>query len=145
MNQGALSLTGLRVGIFSQILLVLTEFDETSQTYSTRQEDIVNILLRAAQLEAQVTESSGNPVTSHAVFAHVASLLLQYRRNGVDIPMAEVSGLLKHLQETYRPLTNVNFPSLVANTTISYDGGTDLKSKIQALHNICVFVYLANS
>ena len=59
MNQDALSLTGLRVGIFSQILLVLSEFDETSQTYDTRQEDIVNIFLRAAQLEAQVTESSG--------------------------------------------------------------------------------------
>ena len=91
MNQDALSLTGLRVGVFSQILLVLTEFDESSQTYDTRQEDIVNIFLRAAQLEAQVTESSGNPVTSAAVFAHVAALLLQYRRNGVDIPMAEVS------------------------------------------------------
>ena len=135
MNQGALSLTGLRVGIFSQILLVLTEFDESSQTYNTRQEDIVNIFLRAAQLEAQVTESSGNPVTSAAVFAHVASLLLQYRRNDVDIPMAEVSGLLHHLQTTYRPLTNVTFPHVVSNTSISYDGGTDLKSKIQALQH----------
>ena len=43
MNQDALSLTGLRLGIFSQILLILQEFDEASQTYDTRQEDIYNI------------------------------------------------------------------------------------------------------
>ena len=133
MNQDALSLTGLRLGIFSQILLVLQTFDESSQTYDTRQEDIYNIFLEASRLEAQVTESSANPVTSAAVFAHVAALLSQYRRIDVDIPMAEVSGLLAHLQSTYRPLSNVQFPNIVAATTISYDGGTDLKTKIDGL------------
>ena len=100
MNQDALSLTGLRLGIFSQILLILQEFDEASQTYDTRQEDIYNIFLESSRLEAQVAETSTNPVTSAAVFAHVAALLLQYRRIDVDIPMAEVSGLLAHLQST---------------------------------------------
>ena len=133
MNQDALSLTGLRLGIFSQILLILQEFDEASQTYDTRQEDIYNIFLEASRLEAQVTETSGNPVTSAAVFAHVAALLLQYRRIDVDIPMAEISGLLAHLQSTYRPLTNVTFPNVVSQTSISYDGGTDLKTRIDGL------------
>ena len=57
MNQDALSLTGLRLGIFSQILLILQEFDEASQTYDTRQEDIYNIFLESSRLEAQVTET----------------------------------------------------------------------------------------
>ena len=90
MNQDALSLTGLRLGVFSQILLILERFDEASQTYDTRQEDIYQIFLEASRLEAQVTESSANPVTSAAVYAHVAALLLQYRRSDVDVPMAEV-------------------------------------------------------
>ena len=80
-----------------------------------------------------MTESSANPVTSAAVYAHVAALLLQYRRSDVDVPMAEVSGLLSHLQSTYRPLSNVIFPHLEATTTISYDGGTDLKTVIDGL------------
>ena len=132
MNQDALSLTGLRLGIFSQIYLILQEFDESSQTYDTKQEDIYNIFLEASRLEAQVTESSHNPVTSSAVFAHIAALLLQYRRNDEDIPMADISGLLQHLQ-TYRPLTNVTFPNLVSQGSISYDGGTDLTTTINAL------------
>ena len=57
MNQDALSLTGLRLGMFSQILLILQEFDEASQTYDTRQEDIYNIFLESSRLEAQVTET----------------------------------------------------------------------------------------
>ena len=133
MNQDALSLTGLRLGVFSQILLILEKFDEASQTYDTSQEDIYSIFLEASRLEAQVTESSANPVTSSAIFAHVAALLLQYRRSDLDIPMSEVSGLLTHLQSTYRPLSNVIFPSLEATTTISYDGGTDLKGKLDGL------------
>ena len=67
MNQDALSLTGLRLGIFSQIMLILHESDAASQTYDTRQEDIYNIFLEAGRLEAQVTETSGNPVTSAAI------------------------------------------------------------------------------
>ena len=97
MNQDALSLTGLRLGVFSQILLVLQHFDENSQSWDTRQDDIYNIFLEASRLEGQVTEASVNPVTSSAVFAHVAALLLQYRRNEDDIPMADISGLLAHL------------------------------------------------
>ena len=122
MNQDALSLTGLRLGIFSQILLILQEFDEASQTYDTRQEDIYNIFLESSRLETQMTETSGNPVTSAAVFAHVAALLLQYRRIDVDIPMAEVSGLLAHLQSTYRPLTMLHsqtwYPRHQSATTV---------------------------
>lgn len=134
MNQDALSLTGLRLGIFSQIYLILQHFDENSQNYDTRQEDIYNIFLEASRLENVVSETSTNPVTSAAIFAHVAALLLLYRRNDEEIPMVDISGLLEHLQSTYRPLTNVQFSSLVSQSTISYDNGTDLKTTITNLN-----------
>ena len=61
MNQDALSLTGLRVGIFSQIYLILQQFDENSQTYDTRQEDIYNIFLEASRLEDVVHKHRRTP------------------------------------------------------------------------------------
>ena len=87
-----------RLGVFSQILLILQTFDETTQTYDTRQEDIYNIFLEKNKLETAITQNSQNPATSAAIFSHISTLLEQYRRNGVDIPMAEISGLLDHLQ-----------------------------------------------
>ena len=70
MNCDALSVSGERLGIFSQILVILQTWSDATQTYSTSQEDIYNIFLQQSRLESTVTAASTNPAckcTTNAV------------------------------------------------------------------------------
>ncbi len=90
----ALSVSGERLVVASNTLLILQTCDESTQTYATTLEDIFTILLLVSALQSAVDPASNDPVSSAAVHVFVTGLLLEYRRNDVLLEMAEVNGLL---------------------------------------------------
>ena len=97
----ALSVSGERLVVASKTLLVLQEFNESTQTYATSQADICTIFLLVSALQSAVDAASTDPVTGAAVHAFVTALLLQYRRNDVLLEIPEINGLLAFL-DNYR-------------------------------------------
>ena len=93
-----LTLSGLRVGLFSQVILQHEVFDGATQTFNTTQEDIITLFLKVADILSQMDETSPFPLSAKAVYDWVTSQLLLYRPRSEDILISEVAGLISHLQ-----------------------------------------------
>ena len=128
----ALSLSRLRIGLFSQVVLQHETFDGATQTYQTTQDDIKNLFLLLADIQGQMDETSSFPMSAKAIFEYLTDQLSLYRPRAELIPMADVDGLLLHLQ-SYRLKTDELFVNIVTDT-LAYDNGTvDLKTRINGL------------
>ena len=64
----ALSLSGLRLGLFSQVVLQHETFDGATQTYQTTQDDIMNLFLLVSDILSQMDETSNFPMSAKAIF-----------------------------------------------------------------------------
>ena len=131
MNCDALSITGERLVVASKILLLLQTFDETSQTYATSQSDIFSIFLLISAVKSIVDSTSTDPVSSASIYTFITSMILDFRRNDVLIPMVDIENLLTFLNN-YRLVSDEVFVNLQTDT-LTFDNGTDLKTTITGL------------
>ena len=92
-----LSLSGLRVGLFSQVILQQEIFDPSTQSFNTTQADIMTIFLQLVDILSQMDENSSFPLSAKAVFDWVTGQLSLYRPRAELIPMADIENLIQHL------------------------------------------------
>jgi hypothetical protein len=130
----ALTLSGERRGVFSTLFLVRDDFNEQTQTYDTRLENIFETFLHTADLLQTFDATSENPVSAEAIANHLVQELLNYRRLDQLIPMADIDNLLVYLQN-YRLLSNSTFVNLTTQTFQYHENNqaVDLATRIQAL------------
>ena len=147
-----ITLSGERRGVFSQLLLRRETYDLTTATYQGSLDDVYSIFVELSSIISSV-DSSDNVVSSAAIMAYVLSIASQYRPLTSLIPLQDVEGLvtvlntfrLKTIQipqsevvnlgsslAAKRDLTDEAFNNLLANT-LSYDNGTDLKTRIEGI------------
>ena len=127
-------MSGLRLGLFNQVILQHENFDGATQTYQTTQDDILDLFVLVKNVLAQMDQNSDFPMSAKAIYEYLTTQLALYRLKSVDIEMSEVAGLIQHLT-SYRLKTDEVFVNLVTDT-LAYDNGTvDLKTKMDGTNS----------
>ncbi len=131
MNCDSLSLSGERNVFASSIYLLLQTLSPSTGEYDTSLTNIYDIFLKVSDLLTTLDENSSHPVSSQAIASWVTTQLMNYRRTDVLLSMSEVEFLIPYFNN-YRLLVNQTFTAIQTDT-LSYDSGTDLKSRIEGI------------
>ena len=148
-----ITLTGERRGAFSQLFLRRDAYDPDTATVQASLDDIYDVFIELSSVLATVDPTSSQVVSSQAIVAYVLGVAAAYRRLDTPIPMVDVDQLIATLNTfrlkavlipqaevegltatlaTKRDLTDETFVNLVTDT-LSYDSGTDLKTRLAAI------------
>jgi len=96
MSCSHLSLTGEKIGIFSQIWLKIDIIDDSTGLFQSDMKNIFDVFLQKLAVLNSIEESD-DPASPSAIIEYITGLLSLYRRNDIQIPIADIEGLIAFL------------------------------------------------
>ena len=114
----ALSLSGEKRGVFSELFLILQTWSDETQSYETSLENVYDLFIKKSNLKQVLDASSPHPVSGLAVATYLSSQLLLYRPRSELIPMDQIDNLLTYLAQ-FRTIANQVFGDIICQT-LSY-------------------------
>ena len=114
----ALSLSGEKRGLFSELFLILQTWSDETQSYETSLQNVYDLFIKQSDLKQVLEASSLYPASGLAISNYLSSQLLLYRPRSELIPMDQIESLLTYLSQ-FRTIANQVFGDLVCQT-LSY-------------------------
>ena len=114
----ALSLSGEKRGLFSELFLILQTWSDETQSYETSLQNVYDLFIKQSDLKQVLEASDPNPVSGLGIATYLSSHPLLYRPRSELIPMDQIESLLTYLSQ-FRTIANQVFGDLVCQT-LSY-------------------------